>query len=181
MDLAIKMNRLTTFSSAFLLASAMLFSNAAGAQTSPSNMPQSRGDNDITRKDLQEMDRFLDNHHEIAEQLRKDPSLIDNRQWVDNHADLREFLQKNPQVREEFRENPNAFMRAEDRYERTEGDRDRDRDHDRDRDITRKDLTEMDRFLDNHREISEQLRKIPAHRQSAMGRQSRRPARISAK
>jgi len=160
MDTAIKMKRLAGFSSAFLLALAILFSNAAVAQTSPSDMQPSRGDNDITRKDLQEMDRFLDNHREISEQLRKDPSLIDNRQWVDSHADLREFLQKNPQVREEFKENPNAFMRAENRYERTEGDRDRD--HDRDHDITRKDLTEMDRFLDNHREISEQLRKDPS-------------------
>jgi hypothetical protein len=42
-------------------------------------------DNDVTRRELANMDRFMDSHPEIAEQLRKDPSLVDNRQFVQNH------------------------------------------------------------------------------------------------
>src|SRR5260370_40621767 len=88
-------------------------------QTMP---PQHESDNDTTRRELAEMDRFLDGHPEVAEQLRKDPSLINNQEFVEKHPELREFLQNHPAVREEFRENPNAFMRQENRYDRREGD-----------------------------------------------------------
>ncbi len=127
------------------------------------------------------MDRFLDSHPEIAQQLRKDPSLIDNRRWVGDHPALHEYLQKHPGVADAFRDHPDAFMRDENRYERAEGDRDQDRDRDRcrprsrpgprsrpdrdrdrDRNISRRDVTEMDRFLDKHPEIAEQLRKDPS-------------------
>jgi phage-related protein len=113
------------------------------------------GDRDTTHRELANMDRFLDSHREIAEQLRKDPTLIDNRQWVDKHPALQEFLQTHPGVREEFRENPNAFMREEERFDRREDNRD-------DHDTTRRELASMDRFLDNHKEVAEQLRKDPS-------------------
>jgi hypothetical protein len=124
--------------------------------------PQREGDNDTTRRELAEMDRFLDGHPEVAEQLRKDPSLINNQDFLEKHPALQEFLQNHPGVREEFQENPNAFMRQENRYERHEGD-DRDRDRDRrDGDTTRRELASMDRFMDGHPEIAEQLRKNPS-------------------
>ena len=125
------------------------------AATSPSpSMPP--GD-DITRRDIADMDQFLDSHPEIAQQLRKDPSLIDNQRWVSDHPALHDYLRDHPQIAGAFRSHPEAFMRDENRYERTEGDRDRDRDR-----ISRKDVTEMDRFLDGHPEIAEQLRKDPS-------------------
>jgi YHS domain-containing protein len=139
-------------------------------QTSPQTMPpetmppetmppQHEGDNDTTRRELASMDRFLDSHPEIAEQLRKDPSLINNEDFVETHPELREFLQNHPGVREEFKENPNAFMRQENRYDRHEDDRDHDR---RDGDTTRRELASMDRFMDGHPEIAEQLHKNPS-------------------
>ena len=127
------------------------------------------GDRDITREQLATMDRFMDSHPEIAEQLRKDPSLINDKQFVENHPALQEFLQSHPGVREEFSENPNAFMRREERFDRREGDRDdhriagdRDRNLAGDRDVTREELATTDRFLDTHPEIAEQLRKDPS-------------------
>ena len=181
MDKAIKSRRLYTRASlAPLLAFAMLFwtGTPASGQTAstqdqqtmpPQAMPpeqtmppQHEGGNDTTRRELAEMDRFLDGHPEVAEQLRKDPSLINNQEFVEKHPELREFLQNHPGVREEFRENPNAFMRQENRYERHEGD-DHDRDRDRrDGDTTRRELASMDRFMDGHPEIAEQLRKNPS-------------------
>jgi len=188
--MAIKTRRLSARASLVpLLAFAMLFwtGNPASGQTVSTqdqqamppqtpppqamppeqNMPpQHVGDNDTTRRDLAEMDQFLDSHPEVAEQLRKDPSLINNEDFVDKHPGLREFLQNHPGVREEFKENPNAFMRQENRYERHEGDdRDRDSDRDRDRrdgDTTHRELASMDRFMDGHPEIAEQLRKNPS-------------------
>jgi phage-related protein len=141
---------------------AMLFwiGMPASGQTQPTGPPTQMQDNDTTRGELVNMDRFLDNHPEIAEQLRKDPSLINNTTWVGQHPQLDEFLENHPGVREEFTENPNAFMRQENRFDQQEADRDRDRDGDRD--TTRRELANMDRFLDSHREIAEQLRKDPS-------------------
>ncbi len=109
-------------------------------------------DND--RGAVTKFDQFLDSHPETAEQLRKDPSLINNKEFIAGHQNLKDFLEDNPQVREDFKENPNAFMRQENRFDRS-GD-------ERDRDVTRGQLAGFDRFLDGHQEIAEQLRKNPA-------------------
>lgn len=151
----------------FCIGTAMSGQTASGqsGQDQHTTLPPQYRDDDTTRREIADMDRFLDSHPEIAEQLRKDPSLIDNREWVTNHPALQEYLQNHPKVSEEFKENPNAFMKREDRYERQEdraGDRDRDRDRGRDNDTTRRDLAEMDRFLDSHPEIAQQLRKDPS-------------------
>lgn len=113
--------------------------------------------NDTTVRELAGMDRFLDRHPEIAEQLRRDPSLINNKEFVENHPALQEYLQAHPGVREEFSENPNAFMKAERRYERRE-----DEDRRGDRDTTREEIASMDRFMDHHPEIADQLRRHPS-------------------
>jgi hypothetical protein len=111
-------------------------------------------DRDANRAELANFDRFLDSHREISEQLRKDPSLVDNREFVTNHPALQTYLQDHPAVREQLRQNPNAFMQEENRFDR--------REDNRDRDANRAELADFDRFLDSHREISEQLRKDPS-------------------
>ena len=122
---------------------------------------------DVTRRQLASFDNFLDSHPELAEQLRKDPSLVNNKEFVENHPALREYLQQHPEIREEISQNPNGFMHQEERFDRRE-DRDRDvtrgedRDRDRDHDVMRGELANMDRFMDSHPEIAEQLRKDPS-------------------
>ncbi len=111
------------------------------------NRDQDRDRNDVTRGELTNMDHFMDTHPEIAEQLRKDPSLVDNKQFVSSHPALQEFLANHPGVREEYKENPNGFMHQEERFDRRED---------------RRDLANMDRFMDGHPEIAEQLRKDPS-------------------
>jgi phage-related protein len=115
------------------------------------------GDRDITRGELRNLDDFLDNHPQIAKQLEKNPSLINNEEFLENNPDLQRFLQQAPGVREELRENPNAFMRQEQRFDRRE-----DRGMSGDEDINRRELVNMDAFLDSHPEIAEQLRKNPS-------------------
>jgi phage-related protein len=117
----------------------------------PTSPPQYQSqDNDTTRQELARFDSFLDTHPEIAEQLRKNPSLVDDREYVNNHPELQAYLQEHPQIREELTENPRSFMRQEDRFDR------------RDDDATRPELANFDGFLDKHPEIAEQLRKNPA-------------------
>jgi len=147
--------------SALTLALVLSVAVPSMGQTTP---PTPSRDNDTTLWQLSSMDRFLDSHPEIAEQLRKDPSLINNKQFVQDHPALQQYLQEHPAIREKFSENPNAAMRQEQRYDRREdaqnfGDSSRNRG---DNDMTRRELANMDRFLDGHPEIGEQLRKDPS-------------------
>jgi small nuclear ribonucleoprotein (snRNP)-like protein len=130
-----------------------------GMPTAQQGAVQRDRDNDTTRGDLASFDRFMDSHPEIAEQLRKDPSLVKNGDFVRNHRDLQEYLQQHPGVSEEISENPARFMHQEQRFDRAEDRRNGDR---RDDDTTRGELASFDRFMDSHREIAEQLRKDPS-------------------
>src|SRR5260370_7365774 len=85
-----------------------------------------RREKDTTRGELARFDRFMDSHPEIAEQLRRDPSLVKNEEFVEKHPALQEYLQQHPGVREEITENPNGFMRQEQRFDRIEDNRNHD-------------------------------------------------------
>jgi hypothetical protein len=76
-----------------------------------------RQDNGINHGDLVVFDHFLDSHPEIAEQVRKHPSLLDNRRWVHEHQALETFLRDHSQLRGAISSNPDAFMQAEKRYD----------------------------------------------------------------
>jgi hypothetical protein len=117
------------------------------------------GDND--RGDVASFARFLDGHREIAEQVRKDPSLLDNRDFLRNHPELETYFRDNPGVRDQLRQDPNAFMRQEDAYDRESNLRDHDTGG-QDRDPFERNVANFDRFLDGHREIAEQVRKDPS-------------------
>jgi hypothetical protein len=111
-------------------------------------------DHDINRQELARFNQFLDTHRETAEQLRKDPSLVDNEEFVKNHPALQSYLREHPELRAQLKQDPNAFMHQEERYDSREGDRDRG--------INREELARFNQFLDTHRETAEQLRKDPS-------------------
>jgi hypothetical protein len=142
---------LTTRSWLATLALSALIWAAPGQAQSPSTTPQDR--DDLARWQLAAFDQFLDNHPELSEQVRKDPSLVGDKEFVEKHPALQQYLQQHPEVRTAIDQNPGAVMHQEQRYERTE-----------DRDgggITRGEVARMDQFLDRHPEISEQLQKDP--------------------
>ena len=118
------------------------------------NNPQGvRGDRDTTRsRDLASFDRFLDSHRETAEQLRRNPSLVNDKQFVQNHPALQAYLQQNQGVREEITENPNQFMRQENQFDRHE-------DMDRGRWQQAANFRE---FLSGHASISQELSRDPS-------------------
>ena len=157
---------------AALTLGALIWTVPLGAQ-SPSSTPQDRDsdmsrqpasqqqdrDFDMSRRQLADFDRFLDSHPQLAEQIRKDPTLVNNEEFVENHGDLQQYLQQHPEVREQLRQNPNAVMRQEQRYDRREDrmqdrdrdmNRDQDRMQDRDRDMNR----DQDRTQDRDRDMS---------------------------
>ena len=139
--------------------------SSANSQTTTQDRQTSQAD-DVTRRDVARFDQFLDSHREIADQLRKTPSSIDDPQFLQSHPELNAYLQDHPSVKQEISEHPDSFMRLEDQYRRDASLRDRDAGgQDQDRGADRRDATEaadFNRFLDEHREIAEQVRKDPS-------------------
>ena len=67
-------------------------------------------DRDIDQADLKAFDQFLDSHPEVEKDLRQNPSLVDDQQFVSSHPGLKEFLESHPKIRKEIKEHPEAFM-----------------------------------------------------------------------
>jgi hypothetical protein len=157
------------------LSMCLCFATYAGAQsTSTQNSSQDSDvarsahdqDRDINHEELARFNQFLQTHPDTVEQLRKDPSLVNNQQFVSDHPALQSYLQDHPEVRQQLQQNPNAFMREEDRYEHQEAmnsgadfnrgngsDRNGDRDHDAQH--------HFGEFLGSHSNIAEQLSRDP--------------------
>ena len=114
-------------------------------------------DRDVTRGELANMDRFMDSHPEIAEQLHKNPSLVNDKQFEKNHPALQQFLAEHPGVREEYKENPNTFMHQEQRFDQRQ-----DSAMHRDRDLSRGELSNFSEFLEGHNNIAGELSKNPS-------------------
>jgi hypothetical protein len=104
---------------------------------------------DVTQQDVSDMAHFLNSHPEIFEQLRRDPSLIDNQKWVSAHPALEQYLHEHQRIAAAFRADPNLFMSDEDR-------------EDHGLDVSRRDVADMSHFLNTHPEIAEQLRRDPS-------------------
>ena len=77
-------------------------------------------DRDIDQADVKAFDQFLDSHPEVAKDLRSNPSLVDDHQFVSSHPGLQEFLQSHPNIRKEIKAHPEAFMNKEKKYENQE-------------------------------------------------------------
>lgn len=59
---------------------------------------------------------YFDSHPDVARKLRKDPTLIDNQQFVDAHPGLHEYLKTHPNVRHDLKSHPHRFMHRSEAY-----------------------------------------------------------------
>jgi hypothetical protein len=133
-----------------LLVAALAATAAAQSPTAaPGPSSTVAGDRDVTKTELHNFDRYLDEHPGIARELRNDPNLINNPSWLAQHPDTQKFLHDHPGVNDEFRENPNQFMSRENRYERNGGD------------ISRHEAAMADDFLDRHPKVASDLQRNP--------------------
>ncbi|HXA78148.1 MAG TPA: hypothetical protein VNV41_13540 [Candidatus Acidoferrales bacterium] len=110
-------------------------------------------DRDTDQRNAVRFDEFLDGHREIAEQVRKDPSLANNREFIQNHPTLQTFLQNNPGVRDDLRRDPNVFIHQEANIGRAESRDNRDAMHDH--------MADFGGFLGGHRDIARDLNRDP--------------------
>lgn len=135
---------------------ALIAGGFASAQTEPAQQAATApsasatpNDNDISRRELNNFDGYLDNHPGVHRQLTKDPSLINNPQFLAQHPHLQNFLNNHPGVKEESSENPAQFMHRENRFLRNGGD------------VSRGEAGRADRYFDQHPEIARQLNRNP--------------------
>lgn len=107
------------------------------------------GDHDITHRELNNFDRYLDDHPQISRELRNNPNLINDPNWLAQHPSTQQFLKNHPGVNEEIRENPTQYMNRENSFERNGGD------------VSRREAASADRYLDQHPEVAQQLQRNP--------------------
>lgn len=86
----------------------------------------------LNRVEMDNLDRYLDTHPDVARELAARPGLADNREYLGRHAELREFLARHPGVWSQFRAHPNWLMFREQRFESHEAKATEYRYHDRD-------------------------------------------------
>jgi hypothetical protein len=113
------------------------YENGGGYYGGPHGIPVSRFDNG-----------YLDEHPEVAQQLAKDPHLVDNPQYLATHPGLDQYFASHPEVRTELQQHPDRFMSRKARYEHYE-------------DSGAHPMRNADRYLDNHPEVAQRLQKNP--------------------
>lgn len=118
---------------------------------------QQSNDKDITKAELQAFDTFLDGHPAIAADLRKNPSLVNDSSYLKRQPELASFLQSHPHAAEELKENPSAFMSAEGKYEKAQGENPATEDTG----LAQQEKA-LDHFLDTHPQIAKDLRSNPS-------------------
>src|SRR5258706_1824972 len=123
--------------------------NKAGRRTNPNP--------DLTRRQVGTMDQFLDKNPGIDRDLRRNPSLVNNEEYLEAHPQLQAFLNQHPNVKEEIAENPRYFMQRQNRFDQQE----RSRGQNPNPDLTRQQVAAMDQFLDSHPDIDRTLRRNP--------------------
>lgn len=91
---------------------------ALGAeQTAPQGAPGiTQPATHITHRDIQAFNRYLDRHPKMARELRKDPSLANDPNFLAKHPGLQKYLTKHPAVASTLKENPQALMKHEKRH-----------------------------------------------------------------
>jgi hypothetical protein len=92
---------------------------------------------------------YLDEHPEVAQQLARDPHLVDNPQYLATHPGLDQYFASHPEVRNELQNHPDRFLTREAGYERYENG-------------NAHPLRNTDKYLDTHPEVAQQLEKNPA-------------------
>jgi hypothetical protein len=74
--------------------------------------------NENAREEFPSFEQFLSGHPWIAEKLRKDPTLANNRDFLNDNKELRKFLDPHPFVQRDLKQNPRAFIQNEQEFER---------------------------------------------------------------
>ena len=111
-----------------------------------------RADTHFSEQDLRSLDAFLDAHWETADDLYRDPELINNDRFLRGHAELRDWLDNHPDAAQAIQADPRAAIwheRSAARY----GDERRAAPTR----LSERDLRSFEDYLDSHDETAQEL------------------------
>jgi len=89
---------------------------SATAQSTAPAAPAQTQTSDATRTELKQFDRYLGHHPRLAKQLRANPPLANDPQFLAKHTGLQKFLTAHPAVQKQLQENPTAVLQREPRH-----------------------------------------------------------------
>jgi len=110
--------------------------------------------NEASQEQLRSFDHFLENHPEVARELRERPERVNDSGFLERHADFQQWLNNHPQAANAFRENPGEFMERERHFQHYSEDLNSGDEH-------RRELARFDWFLDSHPDIRHELARRP--------------------
>jgi hypothetical protein len=122
----------------------------------PASSARDYGESRIAERDLRSFQRYLDDHWETAQDLYRNPDLINDREYVRDHQALRDWLKDHPDAAREIRDNPRAVLWRE----RGRGSRDS-RDEDVSTGLTDRQRRNWEEFLGDHQAIARDLSRNP--------------------
>ena len=100
-----------------------------------------------TDRDSARMNQWLDDHKDVAKDLRDHPERMNDQKYIDRHKDFAEFLREHPELRDRSRQNP-SFFADRDRFEAN-------------RQLSTEHRARVDEFLDKHQEVARDLHTNP--------------------
>jgi hypothetical protein len=110
----------------------------------------------LTERELRSFDAFLDAHDETAQELYREPQLINNERFLRGHRDLRDWLADHEEAAEAIHADPRAAIWHERTAER------RDEEHrSASTQISERDLRSFEDYLNAHDETAQALYQNP--------------------
>jgi hypothetical protein len=64
-------------------------------------------------------DKYIGSHPRVADELKGNPSLVNDPEWVSKHPGFQKFIQNHPAVREELKQNPGKIINHEKQVDRS--------------------------------------------------------------
>lgn len=90
----------------------------AATRTSQFVNQTERHDLKVDHQALNGTDAFMKNHPQVAGELKNDPNLINDPNYLAKHPQLDNYLAKHPEVRKDWQEHPKEFAKAAERNNR---------------------------------------------------------------
>jgi len=104
------------------------------------------GPEGITHGEVGRFDRgYLDDHPEVAQELGRNPGLIDSPEFRQSHPGLQDYFANHPEIARELKDHPDRFIARADGYANGGP----------------HPLASTDRYLDSHPDVAGQLERHP--------------------
>jgi len=116
----------------------------------------SRAGTRLSERDVRSLDSFLDAHWEIADELYRDPELVNNDRFLRGHGELRDWMDSHPDAAQAIQADPRAAIW----HERTAG-RGEDERRSVPTQLSERDSRSLDDYLKSHDETAQELSRNP--------------------